>query len=416
MNNNAEVNILECSMRGPSGVTDLLDPTPRFRKIEITESLDSAFCVGKIYMNDMIGYSEFTSLFSGQEIFIISFQTDPTAPIFQKAFHVYAQARDMSNAHFAQHSNRDIVIPIISLPMMANMRENPSKAYVNMKYSDMVAEHARIFLGSSLVTNEPSRGEFTDTTKYLSPTSFINTCIDRSWSTENDCAGYVFYEDREGLHYRTLDSLLKQSPSRILTLEKPYERETGLHLPSVTKVMDYNTIHGVNTVNTWMHGGHGGSLHWVRPDKGHFNEQKMSQTDLLNQSWNLGTTSITPNIYGNEAKAQHELYWGNHQDVRLFNKLKFASLIETRLKVNTLGWSGVKAGEIVNFRFPSKENVLEYHQMMDGHWLALKVTHHISVDATLQHTNETILVKDGFKSDPFGAFNKIGGKINPGGS
>jgi hypothetical protein len=108
---------------------------------------------------------------------------------------------------------------IVGVPqeMIDNHRKDIAKAYNGKKISEMVKEWHDDYvketntIKKNLVTNEETQGNQSYVGTGRSPTTAIRWAAKEGMSSESKASNYLYWQDRDGYHFKTIDAMLKGS-------------------------------------------------------------------------------------------------------------------------------------------------------------------------------------------------------------
>ena len=182
-------------------------------ELNIFQSLDSPFMSGNIMLTDSDGIAETLPLL-GQERLIFSLQT-PGHDIAINFNDYHAIIYNVEKRFNQTDREQILILNWTTLEHYKNLRTKVSKSFKG-NICDIVAEvlSEENFLGSK----KPLHIEKTkNIRKYvipnLNPFQTINLLKEEAISTLEDAPHFLFYENPEGIHFRSLDSLIGQKKS-----------------------------------------------------------------------------------------------------------------------------------------------------------------------------------------------------------
>ncbi len=180
-------------------------------QLDYFESIYSTAASCNITLSDGSGFHEKAKLKGGEEV-SINFAGRSGDSIRMK-FKV-ERVTDRIRAK----DNLDMYL-IVAVPqeMIENHRKDVAKAYNNKKISEMVKEWHDDYVKETntikkdLVTNEETKGNQNYVGTGRSPTTAIRWAAKEGMSSESKASNYLYYQDRDGYHFKTIDSMLKGS-------------------------------------------------------------------------------------------------------------------------------------------------------------------------------------------------------------
>jgi hypothetical protein len=180
-------------------------------QLDYFESVYSTAASCNITLSDGSGFHERAKLKGGEEI-SINFAARKGESIRMK-FKV-ERVTDRIRAK----DNLDMYL-IVGVPqeMIDNHRKDIAKAYNGKKISEMVKEWHDDYVKETntikkdLVTNEETQGNQSYVGTGRSPTTAIRWAAKEGMSSESKASNYLYWQDRDGYHFKTIDAMLKGS-------------------------------------------------------------------------------------------------------------------------------------------------------------------------------------------------------------
>ena len=112
--------------------------------------------------------------------------------------------------------NMDMYVIVACADEFLNQnKKSINKAYTNKKISDIVKEVHEVYTKDSngikkdLATNEETKGNMSYRGTGRSPIPVIRWAAKEGFSAQAKASNYVYYQDRDGYHFKTIDSMLQ---------------------------------------------------------------------------------------------------------------------------------------------------------------------------------------------------------------
>ena len=190
---------------GSSGVE--VEVTDLMRELNIYQSIDSPFMSGNIMIEDTSGLAELFP-FVGQERIIFSLKTPGRVPIDFNRYHgvIYNVGKRFHTTDRAQ----TLLLNFTTLESLKNLRTKVSKSFKG-NISDMVQTILKSpnFLGTKKpIFIDLTKNNRTFVIPNLSPFKAIDLLKREAVSKKEGSPHFLFYENQDGFHFRSLDSLL----------------------------------------------------------------------------------------------------------------------------------------------------------------------------------------------------------------
>ena len=239
LNRAGDVSLNEVAIVSSNGV--LLNITPQVVSIELFENLFESFISGKIVIKDSQALQTFFPLV-GNEFLRLSFVTPSLSDEFAyKGEYFIYKCSDMAR----QGDRLSVyVLHFISKEAVLDQNKKISKTFKGNP-EDMI----RYLLGDGgLQTTkelfaETPRNSFAFCSNWWKPTKCIQWIVERS-ITPNGNPSYVFFENKRGFVFTSLDSLMSKDVPNTMAFEvNNYSRQMGDEQTSYRDLMrDYRSI------------------------------------------------------------------------------------------------------------------------------------------------------------------------------
>jgi hypothetical protein len=184
------------------------DITAMIVEMEMRQDIYLGFMSAELLINDGIGlYSEVK--FHGNEYVYIHIKEPGQDLPLKKAYRVYK----VSKRERQQNNASRYIVYLVSNEFIESSSQRISKAYQNMMVSDMAKDIMVNYL------KIPAKRVFVDDTSdpqtyvipYSRPFEALSWLTTRAYTNENNC--YFFFENLEGYHFRSINSLYRDEPA-----------------------------------------------------------------------------------------------------------------------------------------------------------------------------------------------------------
>lgn len=193
-------------------------------QINIFEDLFSNTMSGNVVLSENWDLHQLLPLI-GQETLLVSFTRPKLNVVNTYAFRVYK-----SSERYVEKTRQHVyVLNFVSPEQIRNETTNVSRAFRQVPYSEMV----RIMYSEHLSLGKPCTIEDTKSAQsfvcpYMSPLETINLWAARSLSSKHAGSAFVFYEDKDGFRFASIEELMSASPNNVTTLKwRPANIFTG---------------------------------------------------------------------------------------------------------------------------------------------------------------------------------------------
>jgi len=185
-----------------------IDVSAIFEELNIFDSVFVPCMSGNILIKDSVGLSN-RLMFDGSEFIDIDIVKDKNAPEtnLKKTFRIYKQS-DRTNVN---QNSEVFILHFVSEEMIYSEQQKISQSYTG-QYSNIASSVLIDYL--KVPTNkigffESSKGIHNVVVPLLSPIDTMNWLVKRSVS-ENDTADYLFFENKLGFNFVTLNKLFSE--------------------------------------------------------------------------------------------------------------------------------------------------------------------------------------------------------------
>jgi len=190
---------------------DKLNIINDFINMAIREDMFAPCTTGSILMIDSTGiYEEFPII--GEETLVIEYRTDQSNEFILRKFYIYS----VSDKERTNVKGENYVLNFCSEEFITNRATKVSRSFVNTVGSDVVKSILKNDLKSTKMLDvEESIGEVNYVSPQIHPVELIYAMAKRSRSAANTSgASYVFFENNAGFVFKTIESLIAQTPTK----------------------------------------------------------------------------------------------------------------------------------------------------------------------------------------------------------
>jgi len=440
---------------GSSGVS--LEIQGLVQEINIYENIESPFLSGNLLIKDATGLAEIMPLI-GQERLVFSIRTPGRRKIDFNEYH--AIVFNVGTRTHQSDRAQSLIINFTTLENYKNIRTKVSKSF-KKTISEAVQE---ILLGEKFLKTkksiyiEPTKNLRTFVIPNLSPFDAINLMKPEAISKDEGSPHFLFYENQDGFHFRSLDSLLGKG--RNLTIQHKatykYQPPAPGHIavdPNITlnTILHWEISNNTNSFLN-MRGGMFSSTLFYH-DIFNKNIQKFS-FDYINDGFKIrSSTNQHKKNFGPQVSLS-EIEDGKiiteFPDARIFVHPTGSDNLHTTgtsnsanqwlqesrsrelerkfftLRIETYGNTNILVGDLLNIMIPSNrklgsaEGKDSVDRSLTGRYLVTEL-HHTVIPSTQMHTMVMTVMKDSFenastaqtlqyKEEPQGAISSLGNR------
>ena len=422
---------------GSSGVE--VEVTELLKELNIFQSIDSPFMSGNIMIEDGSGLSEVLP-FIGQERIIFSLRTPGRQKIDFNRYHgiIYNVGKRFHTTDRAQ----TLLLNFTSLENYKNLRTKVSQSFKGT-ISTIVQEilTSDNYLGTKKSINiDTTKNIRTFVIPNITPFKAIDFLKRESVSAAEQSPHYLFYENPDGFHFRSLDSLLGQLGTLSVEHKDTYRFEPppspagaggGSPDPEYTlpTILHWEAADNSNSFVGLRKGMYASTLYthdifnkniqkfefdYVK-DRGKrntTNQRKRTSGTQISQSKIDDKKTITefPDaavfVHPSGSDKMHTLGTDNNADEWLQEGRSRA--LERQfftLKIETYGNTGVMVGDIINVLIPSNktlgsgEGKDSVDPILSGRYLVTE-QHHLVLPDEQMHSMVMTIMKDSFEQMP----------------
>lgn len=205
-----DVRIEVCTIQSANGFQ--MDVIPQVISIEVYEDIFSHFISGRMILKDAVDLINLMPLV-GEEILLLEFVTPNITPVepFAGSFYIYKLDDRAKSAEREQI----YVLHFVSIEAIADVNKKLSRTYEG-KVSSIVQK----MITSADALESPKKYEIEPTsnsTKYTSnfwtPAQNITYLSEQALNPSNNSPTYVFFENKKGFTFKSLDTLYQQDVS-----------------------------------------------------------------------------------------------------------------------------------------------------------------------------------------------------------
>lgn len=389
-----DVSIKEIQLNSLNG--QVADITNQVISIEIYEDLFSPFISLSIVVRESLDYLNLFP-FNGEEFVDLSIDTPSFNKPISGRFYVYK----MTDRLYTKDREVVYTIKAISEEYYTDVNTKISKAY-----SGNLTDAAAMLLGNDgLKTKKKTNIEKTlNKTKLLcnfwSPTKCLNELATSAVSTTQS-PSYLFFENREGFNFRSIDSMLNANTYQSFTKDNysRTKREDGVDSVN-DPAEDYKRILEVDipVVNNYMDDVEGGRLksRLISYDivtkkykvKDYSLKKDKIQQSLLNpapsyskysKSNAAGSQFVMPRYYGNFTNFSDTTNYSIVQRRMSF----FQNLNKFRINIEVYGRTDYTIGQVYDITLPKVAQIIKgdtetRDAMLSGRYLVAAISHTIN--------------------------------------
>ena len=429
--------VLMSYANGDGGTPNRLNVRNLVTEFKIYESLDNAFLTGDMTLVDasniiqklpLSGFERLELVFNSPGTDLgYDFSVDKGHPMF-----VYnLQNRQGINPNTQMYS-----LNFISIEAIRDQQTRISKAYaggIDSMVDNIVNEHLKT---KKDVIIEETKGVYKIVVPRIKPTAAINMLKRNARSKHFENSGFVFYEDANAFHFKSLEGLFCKADGTPRTSKITYSPRpknisvkgtTGHDEHNISSVESFKVISQYDTLKNTTQGAYASRLitHdlFNKTFKEHdfnyhteYGKQRHLESDFRGDisdnnsklpffNFDSGETFAmkpegTLHFQSSTAKI-HNSYEQPEAELILQKRISQRALINAlKIEIVVPGFSEIRVGDVVNFDMPDfkktpKEDTRGVDEYLSGRYLISAVMHHVS-SINKRHTMVMELVKDSY--------------------
>lgn len=297
--------LITCTIKG-TDVRGIINQLDYFESIYD----QSASCT--IIMNDASDFSQKANLVNGEDVEIAFAGRSGSNPIRMK-FEV-SVVGDRQRVQQKQDMYR---INCVSSEMASNNTKAVDKAYKDMKLSDMVKQVHEVYtkdsktLKKDLVTNEESDGKQNYVGTGRNPTDAITWAGREAKSSKQKASNYVYYQDRDGYHFKTIASMLEGSDAMTFSYA---QQNTGQGGDASKRIISFDQKQDVHGLESSDNGAESHHQYIIDPHTMKIDSVPGGKRDGKGDGPFVGKKQI---VFDDETKGSTPGYWGKLFSVKI---------------------------------------------------------------------------------------------------
>ena len=380
------------------GLTTLVYAENELISLETYESMDGLIS-GVVTLNDVIGMSDVTKM-TGLEALDIEFASGVGSSYgyrFRKSFRISGFSRTQSDNGLRE----TLMVRFTNHLLIANNFIKKPYTFKNTSIANIVRSMIAEFKEEAPnIDVEDTTFARDYTTGYSRPLNVIYNLIDHAASGSNNSCKYFFYEDRDGIKFKTLGSL-KNTPSEYI-VRKSANTGSEKFSAGTGKVLFASRLSVKEGSNLGQLSNNG--LYGARTITHSLIRKTVEQHDIRRSDFSklVGTLNTIPHMYEDESvqppemlEAQQPLnaivslpgdgFYKNDAKHTLGHINSVAQMESNYINAKTIlaeipGNTNITVGNIVYVDHVSVVSSDMISEMASGNWMIAKVKHHVTPD------------------------------------
>lgn len=367
---------------------------------DIWEDVSKPTIYAELHIQDYIDLLNRGPLIGEEEI-TISFKS-PSAPITNYTLKVFeiCNIRKTNNGRGIEYTIR-----CVSKEHLSNSMRFISQSYEGV-ISDIVPQVLSQYLGSDkAIVIDPSKGIQSLVVPRLNPLMFIDMCRQRAVSQQYASSSYVFFENQDGFHFKTIEGLITDNVPLIGSKVFYYKLSNATETDNERYSVQYRTLQSFEVVQN-TDSVERMSLGTFKAVTKTFDiatkkftsipfdlRSEFDRYKFPNKSDKISNTSKFINEYESDTPHQffrfvNSLVPENYIDTSMALRNSYKNLLNTSfVRVKVHGDSTLKAGGIIKMNFPKSSGFdeVDKEDPLTGNYLVLRLRHMISGGVTPTH-------------------------------
>jgi hypothetical protein len=406
-----DVNIERITLTTSKGVFQ--DITAQVINVQFYEDLFSPFLSGSLVLKDALDLVNVLP-FIGEEFVDLEIST-PTLPVgkIKGRFHVYK----MTDRLLVGDRAVAYQLHFMSIESLVDTNKKISKVYSG-KISDIVTTFIRDknegFESEKNVYVEPTRNSIKYISNYWSPVKNLSFLADNSLS-ENKSPSYIFFENRDGFYFVSMESLYKHEPTQEFVFDRYTRDEVPMGGNALNVIEDYKRIseYSIPTAFDYMDRIRSGlmasKLFSYDSTKKTYTAKNYVAASRFGSQNHLNKFPIFSDSASYRANANLINYnrafetftsFGDTTNARIVQeRISFMKMAEAnKMNITVAGRTDYTVGQVVKVSLNKMQPIAEREteddfmdQMFSGKYLVAAINHYITRD---QHECHMELIKD----------------------
>jgi hypothetical protein len=417
---------------GSSGIS--VEISKLLQELNIFQNIDDPYMSGSILIKDGAGLAEVLP-FMGQERLVFSVRTPGRQKIDFNEYHAIIYNVG-ARVHQSDRS-QTIILNFTTLESYKNIRTRVSKSF-NGNISTIVQEilTSKKYLGSRKPINiEPTRNIKSYVMPNVTPFDAITIMQEEAVSTTEEAPHYLFYENQDGFHFRSLDSLLGQKknlsviekdtyrfeppPPGNVSVDPNYILPTILHWEVANNTNSFlNVRAGMYASTLYTHDIFNKNIQKFEFDyiKDGFGKRNSTNQNRKNSGPQVPQTKIGDKPITEYSESRIFVHPTGSKDLHTEGKSDNKAeewLQESRsrelerefftLRIDTYGNTGIQVGDLINVIIPSNkpmstaEGKDAIDRTLSGRYMITEL-HHVLIPSSQTHSMAMTVMKDSFEN------------------
>ena len=410
------------------------------QEINIYENLNVPYIEGQLLLKDADGLSSELP-FLGQERLLFSLRTPGHHTIDFNKYHaiVYNVRKRVHTSDRAQ----SVLVDFTTYDNFKNKQIKISKSF-NGQISDIVQEIIKgsNFLGShKYFTIDPTLNVRKFVIPNLTPYQAVNLLKNEAISKKENSPHYLFYENSEGYHFRSFDSLLGEQGNKIVAPKATYVFQhpnsavnTEKENPStaIHTILHWEVFNNTNSIINLKNGMYASTLFthdifnkniqkfefnyendYDRRNSVNMNKKSHGPLVSLLKDDELGGKKLTQQfnqkVFVHPSGSDNLHTQGIHNNAEKWLQSSNARYLERvnnfTIKIETYGDTDIMVGDIFNVIIPVNDTVGEasardaIDRVLSGRYVVTEL-HHLVQPSIQKHMMTMTVMKDSFENEP----------------
>lgn len=397
-----QVSIHKILIATPQGKS--VDITFLFTEMFIKESISMTSVNGSIVIEDDKDIYEFLPIL-GQELISVTFEM--LDEFFTYVFRIYK----VSEIERLSGRKSRYTLFFVSPEMLINEKNRISRAYANMKYSDMVENILQVDIGTSKdIAIETTQNVMTHIVPNLRPFAAINQILRKSVSNSGE-SNYIFFEDRRGFLAVPMSSFVssptkytytyrERSTEGIVGFQRPFDI-TAMQMPSLSNVLTLTNdgffasqLHSIDLLQRkvdiyeYDYFSLFDEISHLNPEPLFLEEEEFNVEGKQYFTYSSETGRDSSYITSHDSNFKPDIS-SQYRARRRVQTLMFASyIVEIAITGNPL----LYVGDVIEINYPARaiQGEQRQHNMMSGRGVVTSITHVFGNNGNYAQRVETV--------------------------
>lgn len=385
--------------------------------LEIYESIFENVIRGQVSIVDTSGIHRMLPIV-GRETLTLRFKTSIDSAVFDKKFRVTKLANQTQEGE----TSTKYTLYFVSPEMVENEKTRVRRSFTNMTAESIVKTLFSELNSERAFVSDPTVGSQRLVVADMKPLQAINMMTTYSRSQKYNGSLFMFFENRDGFNFRTIEGLYDQQSKLTITKESRGSGDTTRSFNSLISYSFDQKFDMLAGISRGMFNSKTIGIDLIAQNfntfdydyKKDFDKQQHvdSGTQFVSDDFDETESQMFKLVNSRSIRANSQYFKTNNGTAFSFSKT-MEDILPTRISqtqqanflvgnVSIYGNTDLQCGDVVDIAFPStvyqdKSKVDQVNDTIDGRYLIRDVRHMLNAG---KYTQALTVIKDCYKSQP----------------